>query len=685
MKNLFFTESWMKKVMIAACCLQFLFINVCRAQQIGTWHAYMAYQEVQQIIKGGNLLFVRASNGLYTYNLNDHSITTYDKVNALSDSYVSIIAWNQDVKRLIIVYQNSNIDLMDNSGNVINISALYNKSMTQDKTVNRIDIYENFAYLSTKFGIVKINMKKCEVAESYILNKEVKATGQDGTYLYAQLKDNTSIRGLLVNNLIDPHNWETATAPSGIYDQSNADWNEYKQLVSTLKPGGPKYNTFGFMTFQNDRLYAASGGTSNGNIQVLNNNDWTIYQDDTKELSIISGLSSYKHVRALAIDPNNPDHVFAGARNGLYEFVNGQLVSQYNNTNSPIEMFDGKSKEYQLVRGAICDNMNNVWCLNSQAPTVSLLKMKMSTKEWSTINIPEIMVYEESGMKNKSLPNLEHMMMDSNGYIWFVSDHYSNPSIYCFNPVTEKLVNYFTVLTNQDGLTYSTYIPKSVVEDLDGNMWFGTHIGLFMVESANKYVKGTNVVQVKVPRNDGSSLADYLLSGVYISGLVIDGANRKWIATKGNGVYLISEDNMTQIYNFTTENSPLISNNIESMAMNYETGELFFGTDIGLCSYITDASIAAIEMTKDDVYAYPNPVFSSYQGLITVRGLTRNADVKILTTSGHLVYEGHSNGGTFTWDGRDSAGRRVASGIYMVATATSEGGKGVVCKIAFVR
>ena len=90
-------------------------------------------------------------------------------------------------------------------------------------------------------------------------------------------------------------------------------------------------------------------------------------------------------------------------------------------------------------------------------------------------------------------------------------------------------------------------------------------------------------------------------------------------------------------------------------------------------------------MTKDNVWAYPNPVRPDYTGLITVVGLTLNADVKILAPNGALIYEGRSNGGTFTWNGCDKEGRRVASGVYMVATATSGGEKGTVCKIAIVR
>ena len=187
-----------------------------------------------------------------------------------------------------------------------------------------------------------------------------------------------------------------------------------------------------------------------------------------------------------------------------------------------------------------------------------------------------------------------------------------------------------------------------------------------------------------MPRNDGTNYADYLLSGIDITAMVVDGGNRKWFGTNGNGVYLISEDNMEQIHHFTTDNSPLLSNNIMSIAINNDTGEIFFGTDKGLCSYMNDATTPNENMDKDNVYAYPNPVEPGYSGFITVTGLSHNADVKIVTVNGTLVAEGHSNGGTFIWDGNDLKGKRVASGIYMVQTATADGGKGTVCKIAVV-
>jgi ligand-binding sensor domain-containing protein len=190
--------------------------------------------------------------------------------------------------------------------------------------------------------------------------------------------------------------------------------------------------------------------------------------------------------------------------------------------------------------------------------------------------------------------------------------------------------------------------------------------------------------QIKVPRNDGSNFADYLLNKVNITAICIDAGNRKWIGTNGDGVYLISADNLTQIHHFKTDNSKLLSDIVQSIAINNQTGEVFFGTEKGLCSFISDATVINEEMTKDNVWAYPNPVTPDYTGLITVVGLSFNADVKIVSSNGTLIAEGRSNGGSFTWDGNDKNGKRVASGIYMVITATSDGKKGTVCKIAII-
>ena len=662
-----------------------LFISPAKAQT-GTWKAYMSYYEPQQIVKAGShTLFVRASNGLYSYNLNDQSITTYDKVQQLSDTYVSLIAWNQKAQRLIIVYSNSNIDLMDLSANVTNINALYSKSMTQDKTVNSIFISDQYAYLSTGFGVVKVNMERAEIAESYIIDQNIIATGINNGRLYAQTEQKTVYAGNLTSNLIDKHNWVLTTDyPTSLFTQDLTDWNTYAETVKSLQPGGPKYNHFGFMRFKNNILYSCGGygGDSTpypATVQLKKGDDWEILQDDMTGVEGTTG-SGWKFVEmyAVDVDPFDSKHIFAGGRTGLYEYYDGNLVKYYNKDNSILNTATTSNK-YVLTDGVTYDSKGSLWILQSQVKDNTLIEI---TKDGEWVKHDQSILVD-GGL---SLNKLTRVIFDSRGLMWFVNSHWTKSSFYCYDPSSNTIVNAIVHLVNQDGTSASeSYIPRCLAEDLDANIWIGTQEGPYLIEAERVNTQLEYATQVKVPRNDGTNYADYLLAGVNITAIAVDGGNRKWFGTRGSGVYLISDDNMEQLEHFTTANSPLLSDIIEAIAIDHKTGEVFFGTDQGLCSYMSDATEASIEMVKDDVYAYPNPVVSGYEGLITVVGLSRNADVKILTSSGVLVAQGRSNGGTFTWDGRDRQGHRVASGIYMVAAATSEGKKGVVCKIAIVR
>jgi hypothetical protein len=629
----------MKKLIVALllCIIQH---TLCIAQ-IGTWRNYLAYDDIQQIQAAGNYLFVRASNALYQYNKQDQSIVTYDKTNGLNDTDITQIRWCQQAKRLIIVYQNSNIDLIDTEGNVTNISALYNKIMTGDKTVSSIRIDGVYAYLICGFGIVKMNVQRAEIADIY--------TPTQPNY------------------------------PQILPDEDNSDYDKYIDLVKTLKPGGPKYNSMGTLKFINNRLYTCNGDLNGtpASLQRLENDKWTVFGDES-----IKNTTGVEYLGLVCIeeDPTDKEHIFAGGRNGLYEFKNGKFLKFYNHKNSPIEsVFSTIDPEYEFVTGLLFDPQGNLLVMNSESHTHCILKLK-NNGEWLSCNHPELMKYNGIG-----LPNLSQLMYDHQGLIWFVNNNWTLPALYCYQSENDAIKAYEN-LVNQDGTTINAQDGvRCVAEDAEHNIWVGSSGGPFMLERKEINNNGGVFTQVKVPRNDGTDYADYLLAGIDIMCLAIDGGNRKWFGTNGNGVYLISSDNMKEIHHFTSENSKLLSNVVKSIAINPTTGEVFFGTDNGLCSYFSDATKPNTEMTKDNVWAYPNPVEPSYTGPITVTGLSFDADVKILSSNGVVINEGRSNGGTFVWDGCDKKGRRVNSGVYMVVTATNNGEKGTVCKIAVIR
>lgn len=649
-----------------------------------SWKAYMAYNEVTNVQQNGNTLYVLASRSLYTYNTADHSITTYDKTNVLSDCNIELTAWCQAAKKLVIVYSNGNIDFMNGDGEVTNLPDYYNKSMTEDKTVYGLDIYGKYAYISTGFGIVKVNVADENVSDTYKLGFRVDYCYFSSSRIYAASTTHGTYSADISTNLLDPSNWTYTSAYE--YRAKTID-PELLATVATLSPGGPKYNHFCYMKFLNNRLYTTGGGWMTGSeflregcVQVLEDDEWNVY-DDTFTLP---HEVSYLDNCGLAIDPNDKDHVYVtNVHCGLLEFRNGRYINNYTEGNSElystIHNSDG-TPNYNYVRadGPVFDQNGNLFILNSTSQKNAIIILS-SDGTWSGRDFDCLRL----ATNNRSLGIMRRSILDSRGLIWFINEHYQHSSLFCFDPNTDEIVD-FSTYYNQDGTALTAENFKCVAEDMEHNIWAGTNAGPLLLTTSQMADTSLGYTQVKVPRNDGTNLADYLLNGIDITAIAIDGANRKWFGTSGNGVYLISADNMTQVQHFTASNSPLLSDNIEDIAIDNATGKVYFGTDKGLCSYQSDATESSTEMTKDNVYAYPNPVRPDYTGPINIVGLTYNADVKIVTANGVLVNQGRSNGGMYTWDGTDLKGRRVASGVYMVQTATQDGESGTVCKIAVV-
>ncbi len=673
-----------KKAIILLLCI--ISTTLCMGQ-IGSWRNYLAYHDVQQIQAASNSnLFVMASNGLYQYNRQDKSIYTYDKTNGLSDVSISNIRWCPQAGRLVAVYSSSNIDLVDINGNITNVSDIYQKSITGDKTINAVTINGRYAYLSCGFGVVKLDVKNAEISESYMLNFAVTAVAFEGNYIYAQSKGNGVWRAALNTNVIDPNNWQKVTTyPS--FDEDKTDYNTYIDEVKTLSPGGPKYNYLRFLRFQNQKLYTCDGILGGifdpglpAIVQVWNGDNWEIYEDD---LGSVTG-HRFLDFSTVAVDPNDATHVFAGGRIGLYEYKNGKFVKEYSYDNSPLKSnatLDHFSKNYTQVQGMTYDVNGSLWLLNSASSSTSLFEIKKDGN-WVSHHKKEFL-----NSASRSYDNMVNPIFDSRGLLWFCNNRFIEPALMCYQPSTDIAITYKTFV-NQDGTKLENmYGVTCVAEDLNGNIWVGTDVGLLMIEKDNVGKTANEMVftQVKVPRNDGTNYADYLLGGINITSIFVDNDNKKWIGTNGQGVYVIGSDNMTQLYHFTTENSDILSDIVGSIVVNEATGEVFIGTEKGLCSYMSGVTGIITEMNKDNVYAYPNPVKPEYTGPITITGLTNNADVKIMSSNGALIVEGKSTGRFFIWDGCDKNGKRVASGVYMVATATSEGEKGVVCKIAIIR
>lgn len=667
----------------------------------GSWEIYTSYNDITEIEPAGNQVFALASNGLFSYHIKNGSVTTYDKANTLSDFDINHIAWNKNTKKLVITYTNGNIDLLDANGNVVNVPDLYLKSMTDNKQINHINISGTNAYLSLPFGIIKLDTKEGKILDTYKLGFNVNYSYIEDNCLYAASKEAGLYRGVLKNNLIDKNNWEKTgnfkeqtKNSTTVYDTTNKYWwtvKEGKLTYYTLNtdkekiyqtegiiPDGPASNKFYRLYINKNKLYAVAGAWSQekdcnnmGEVHVWNGEKW----EEFEQPSDASLGHRYRDLLCLDFDPSKEGHIMVGSKAGLYEFQDGKFIKCYNKDNTSV-ITSPLSKSYTIISSVKYDTTGKLWLLNSLGDN-SILSFDQSTQEWK--NYP----HTEIGSSDRY--NLTGLIIDeNNGNMWFVNNSYEKNRLYKYNYNTDELTMYGATFTNEDGKNITPIYVHCLTEDRNGNIWIGTTSGPLYL-SLSDIKNGTDIfTQHKVPRNDNTNYADYLLDNSNIRCIAVDGANQKWFGTD-NGVYLISDDCNTQIYHFNTENSPLISNTIHSIAINNNAGKVYFATDKGLCSFNNGIVSPNAEMTKDNVYAYPNPVKPDYTGKINIVGLSFNADIKIVSTNGTLINEGRSAGGSYTWDGCDQNGKKVASGIYMVETATESGEKGMVCKIAIIR
>ena len=519
-------------------------------------------------------------------------------------------------------------------------------------------------------------------------------------FAYSSLADYTQLTfdGTVNDLTVDGGTYWTSNGAKGLngyrYDE------EAKCVVQTISgiiPNSPIRNYCQYLSFVDDGRLLVAGGIMNyyDDKALHRAATLTMYEDGTwysfeEEGVAARTAGTFRNMTSIVQDPKDPNHHYASSYGqGIYEYQDLKFVRQYTHKEKeglsdvvaiPLESPAPKSYDYTRVSRLQYDSGGNLWITNSHAES----PMKLLKPDGTFVNLyyPELECQE----------TVSDMLFDSKGRVWVVSLQ-GPASLFCIDmngtleDTSDDRIKVFDEnFVDQDGGTVEVYYINDIAEDHNGDIWVMTDKGPYVLYNIEEvFDNDYHFTKIKVPRNDGTNYADYLLDGAYITCMEIDAANRKWIGTLSTGLYLVGADGLDEVYHFTADNSPLPSNVIESLALNHKSGELFIGTDKGVVSYMGDATRAEESYDEEKVYAYPNPVTSDYDGLITIVGLKVNSHVKIVNTAGRLVAEGTSLGGSFTWDGRTPQGQRVSSGIYYVMGSDEEGNEGIVTKVLFIK
>jgi hypothetical protein len=750
---------------------------------IGEWREHLPWQRARSVTSSATHVYFGTEWAVVEIDKTDRSTRFLSKIEGLSEVGIQKIRYNHSAKALFIAYSNSNIDLFYPASNkTVNLPfILKNTVLSGDKTVKDLFFENEFAYISTAFGVVKLDMIKGEVVFTVFTGVPVRSFALYKNNYYMGTEDGLFRLSITDNNPADFSRWQLLGAAQGLIAglQVNAlaVFNDYLYAgiagIDLIRYDGGSTVVqldqqtdldIAFMTREGQGLVIAWKNGETGKATYLNSSETPIdihvpcelyrpldivedgnqtfwmadawdkfryYNHATGSCDFFTFNSPYDHqsteialrgnkvfVATLGADQNlNP----IPGRLGLYVLDDDGQWKRYNGDSNPELTTDNchegwwrvtphptEEKVYigSFTSGLIelSDDATETKCFNKNNSTlgdagaaganrtaIGGMAFDLDGNLWICnygADKPIAVLKPDGTLSNFSVPgggNFLKVVIDNNGYKWFVSAFTGGLSVYDSGADIDDPSDDQYKIINTANSVLATNEVTSVAVDLNGYVWVGTKEGLYSFQCTGAIFGSNNCTRGirQIVTVDGFN--GYLLQDEFIKTIAVDGANRKWVGTT-NGIFVQSPDGKTTLQRFDITNSPLPSNTIETLAIHPSTGEVWIGTTKGIVSYRSDAT-AGGKINSGAAFAYPNPVLPEYDGPIAVYGLARDANVKITDASGNLVYEGKANGGQAVWNGRDYLGKRVASGVYLIyATSSSsfEDPDAIITKVVII-
>lgn len=433
--------------------------------------------------------------------------------------------------------------------------------------------------------------------------------------------------------------------------------------IISIAPNCPFRNSFENISIGTDGILWAAGGQGDAGFYKFDGNYWEAYNTTTKPE--IGNSNWFQKIVA------GDGVVWALGYGGGPTMIKGNTIRNFNTHNSILPGIVG-DPNFCTPYGGAFDNNGNFW--------ISFFGSNNSTSLYKHTGDTVFFPFSNSSLILGT--TFGQVAVDNYNTKWIVSS--ANPGgLYFFNENG-------TDTTYNDDL-YGVYLTgdfegnnvTGVVVEKNNEVWISTVNGIFIIRNPLAAIQNPN--QKPAPEKlgiiSGNLKVPFTENCRCIS---IDILNQKWIGTENNGVFHLSSDGSTLIETYNLSNSPILSNQIHTIAVSNKDGKAYFGTLNGLSSVLTDAILPLTDFDK--IICSPNPYLVPPRVNLRIDGLVENSSVKILSISGDLIVEFTSPGGRIaSWDGKDSKGNYVASGIYIVVGFSKDGKKVGKGKLAVIK
>ena len=772
-----------------------------RADSLGEWRTLQSYRFGTYVTESENSIIYTTGKALFYLDKEDLSITRLAREDGLAEARVRLIRYHPPTETLIIVYENSVIDLLRN-GRFSTLRQIDNFSFSGDKQIYDMFFGEdNVVYLAAGYGVSALSLDDETFLFTTFTGVRVEGTALHGGFIYAATEEGLYRAPSQNVNLNDFGNWilmgeafglpgdyestainvykdelyfgvnkdvyrlDEATATLFFDTDDERDWRlQYLSVGGRLLLAGYRCTDAGcnnrqLMLMKEDgvvrrifgeciintnyviedefgRIWFGENSTTPRIRYLDNQNDGTCNEIEYSGPLTDENYRLLHDGTSLWVAPSVLDDNFSARFNfgGAYRFRDGEWTA-YNRTNSAVfrgpdgeiggdndvaaiidvhydrvngrhwfssafegvvlwdeaaetgQLFDETNSSLRLspdagpgrvrVTGAVTDPQGFTYFANGLSADDNFISVRSPDGEWAAIG-------EDCGINEAIL-----IEIDQQGMIWVAHSTNAGSGITVTDPMGTPLDpsdDRCRRITTSNSELPSNNV-RSITTDLRGNVWVGTTQGI-VIFSCQDALDAENCIGDR-PIAEADGFGGFLLETEEIRSITVDGGNRKWIGTSG-GAYLLSPEGREQLLFFDQGNSPLLDNIVRDIAIDPNSGVVYFGTELGIISYRDGVTEAPETRFAEELVIFPNPVEPGYAGPVSISGLARDARIKITDLSGKLVDEGTATGGQYVWSGTDYNGRRVTTGVYLVF-ASSNGRFGVnsansaVGKIVFVR
>jgi len=602
---------------------------------------------INQVAVFNDIIYAATELGIFTADINGQNLIDFNNWKQPEGDFIGDFKTVEVFNNQLFTSKNNNFYIID--------------SPTTLQIINSLP--ENILNLKASNDFLTVTTLKSAYVYNTSLSLELVTTGT------AEYNYNLHV-SYAENNMI-----YLGTTEYGILQRSFSDAIGHFEI----HPQGPTSNDIFSITAENNNLWVVYGGYDGAFTPLYKNLGYDHFNGEVWQNEPYNSDFPARDLVHVTIDSNNPDKVFISSWNdGILVIEEDNIQTLWNDQNSGLERLvnPGFPDFYSIrINGTAFDNQGNLWVANSW---VNKSLKKLSTNGiWSAYDLSSIMTNAALG--------LTELVIDRSGSVWIGS---RRNGVLVYNETGDRKRALVTEATKGSLPDPNT---RTLAVDRNNRIWIGTKKGLVVYSNAGGIFDDLIYDSAPVIIDD-DGIPKKLLGDQPVNSIAIDGADNKWFGTDTGGVLATNPSGRKTLFNFNKDNSPLPSNKIIKIKVDNSNGKVFFATDKGIVAF--NSNVAPFGDGLGEVYAYPNPVKKEHS-FVTIDGrnnthLPRGTNVKILDAAGRLVHETNVvegqelKGGKVIWDKSNLAGRKVASGVYIVLLTLPDKSESSITKIAII-